>query len=413
MSVKRPRCVEKSASVSYHGDQQTRGREAAERPRMLEALDRVTWADYHHAYGPAVDVPELLRALAFGDEGAQGRAKHALYGNLWHQGTVYEASAHAVTFLIELLAPGSSADKAFVLHYLGDLAAGSSYLDTHAGLAGGDASDAAGELDESPEFRAELARELAWVRETHEAVRRAAPMYLALARDHVDADVRAAAFRLLARFREDGAELASYALAAAHGDADEVARASALLAFDWLCGEPGRIERECAACLAGDRSEFVRWVAAWVWAASAREKTPPAAVDVLATALADATRFEARLLRLGWFDADAVAVTARALGALGPLYARAYVPRLVGALEAVTPYGSLALADALLGLAFGGPCEGGPFASLTPPQQAAVAAIAQSDAAWVFGGNLCEVLRAYGLPDGRERLREFAGVSAP
>jgi hypothetical protein len=154
---------------------------------MLEALDRVTWADYRHAYGPAVDVPELLRALAFGDEGARGRAKYALYGNLWHQGTVYEASAHAVVFLIEMLAPGSNADRAFVLQYLGDLAAGSSYLDV------GQGSPPFEGRPHEPELRAERARQLAWVREAHEAVRRGVPMYLAFAVDHESADVRAAA----------------------------------------------------------------------------------------------------------------------------------------------------------------------------------------------------------------------------
>ncbi|HEU4534728.1 MAG TPA: hypothetical protein VFS00_11445 [Polyangiaceae bacterium] len=370
---------------------------------MLEALDRVTWADYRHAYGPAVDVPELLRALAFGDEGARGRAKYALYGNLWHQGAVYEASAHAVVFLIEMLAPGSSADKAFVLQYLGDLAAGSSYLDVRQGAAPFEGRQ------HEPELRAELARQLAWVHEAHEAVRRGVPMYLAFAVEHGDADVRAAAWRLLARFREDAADLAGPALAAARGDRDDVVRASALLAFDWLCPAPARAEAACEERLRDDRSEFVRWVAAWAWAASAREKTPPAAIDVLAGALGGARRFEGRLARLGWFDDDPLAVTARALGALGPLHAKAYVPRLADALAGASPHGALALSDAMLGLAFGGPCEGGPFASLTPPQRAALATIAGSDQAWAFRARLAELLRAYGVPDGRDRLRAFIG----
>jgi hypothetical protein len=61
----------------------------------------------------------------------------------------------------------------------------------------------------------------------------------------------------------------------------------------------------------------------------------------------------------------------------------------------------------MLGLAFGGPCEGGSFASMTPPQRGALTAIARSDVAWVFRANLAEVLRADGLPDGRDRLCEF------
>jgi hypothetical protein len=31
---------------------------------MLEGLDDVGWETLHHAYGPATDVPQLLRAIA-------------------------------------------------------------------------------------------------------------------------------------------------------------------------------------------------------------------------------------------------------------------------------------------------------------------------------------------------------------
>lgn len=34
---------------------------------MLEGLDAVEWGKYEHAYGPAVDVPDQLRALASDD----------------------------------------------------------------------------------------------------------------------------------------------------------------------------------------------------------------------------------------------------------------------------------------------------------------------------------------------------------
>jgi hypothetical protein len=372
---------------------------------MLEALDRVTWADYRHAYGPAVDVPDLLRALAAGDEGARDRAKYALYGALWHEGAVYEASARAASFLIELLAPGANADKAFVLHYLADLASGPSFLDVRQG---------AGEAGrDGPASRpAAAAAELGWAREAHGAARRGVPMYLAMARGHADADVRAAAFRLLSRFPQDAAELAAPALDASRADGDEVVRASALFAFDWLAGERRRVEAACDAVLRGDRSPFARWAAAWVWAAGARAATPPPVAEVLATALAEPGRFEAPLARLGWFDAEPLAVTARAFGALGPLYARPYVPRLAEALARAGACDAPALVGALLGLAFGGPWEGGAPAALTPPQREALGAIGRADAAWASGAAVPEVLRAYALPGGRGPLRALAGGGA-
>ncbi|MER6916100.1 hypothetical protein ABT354_30890 [Streptomyces sp. NPDC000594] len=62
-------------------------------------LDRVPWDDLTHAYGPAGDVPELIRALYQGDEDATGEAIDELFGTIHHQGTVYRASAPAVPFV--------------------------------------------------------------------------------------------------------------------------------------------------------------------------------------------------------------------------------------------------------------------------------------------------------------------------
>jgi len=84
---------------------------------MLEALDGVPWAALHHAYGSAEDVPAILRAVASGDEDALD----SLFGNVWHQGTVYEATPHVVPFLLELLdAPGASTSTLLsLLHAIG------------------------------------------------------------------------------------------------------------------------------------------------------------------------------------------------------------------------------------------------------------------------------------------------------
>ncbi|MFE1016459.1 hypothetical protein ACFW4M_35095 [Streptomyces sp. NPDC058794] len=62
-------------------------------------LDTVPWQNLDHAYGPAEDVPELIRSLYRDDEEAADAAIHELYGNIHHQGTVYPASAPSVPFL--------------------------------------------------------------------------------------------------------------------------------------------------------------------------------------------------------------------------------------------------------------------------------------------------------------------------
>ena len=55
-------------------------------PSALAGLDDVAWDSFEHAYGPAGDVPELLRALA-GDDEAAAEAMYELYGTIGHQGS--------------------------------------------------------------------------------------------------------------------------------------------------------------------------------------------------------------------------------------------------------------------------------------------------------------------------------------
>jgi len=71
---------------------------------MLEQLDRVSWALLEHAYGPATDVPDLLRKLLDADPAVRSKTLWTLYGNVFHQGTRYPATPYVIPFLIELIA---------------------------------------------------------------------------------------------------------------------------------------------------------------------------------------------------------------------------------------------------------------------------------------------------------------------
>lgn len=70
---------------------------------VLEGLGHVDWAQYHHAFGSAEDVPRMLRDVMDGGESAD-RALGELYSTIWHQGTVYSATPLAVPFVAEVAA---------------------------------------------------------------------------------------------------------------------------------------------------------------------------------------------------------------------------------------------------------------------------------------------------------------------
>ena len=63
---------------------------------LLADVDGVAWSDLEHAYGPATDIPAMLRAVAGDDDASRDRAITALFGSICHQGDVYEAAADAV-----------------------------------------------------------------------------------------------------------------------------------------------------------------------------------------------------------------------------------------------------------------------------------------------------------------------------
>jgi hypothetical protein len=183
---------------------------------MLNDLDAVDWSALEHAYGAADDVPALLRDLA----GGSREALSTLYGNIWHQGTVYEATGHAVPFLIHIL-DLPSADPGDVLGLLASIAEGTSYHAVHRRLLPRSERD-------SDEVAGQMEAELGWVADAIRAVAAGMPVYLRLLATHPDEDTRAAAAHLIGTLGTgDGG--AGGLLRAATDDPGEVVRAAAVL----------------------------------------------------------------------------------------------------------------------------------------------------------------------------------------
>lgn len=158
---------------------------------MLDGLQNILWNQLSHAYGSATDVPDLLRALASDQKDVRDEAIYELYSNLWHQGTVYEATAYAVPFLIELLNAPSIFGKDQILSLLEALSTGSSFLDAHQVL------DRFHNERNTEEFQADRLRELEWVKAAHREVLNGTPVYLEML-SHSELLVRAMAPYVLA-----------------------------------------------------------------------------------------------------------------------------------------------------------------------------------------------------------------------
>lgn len=218
---------------------------------MLERLDEINWASLSHAYGEATDVPDLIRQLAAADSGTRQEAIYALYGNIWHQGTVYKATAFAVPFLVEVLQQPALPDRHEVAALLRELAVGNSYLDVHGAL------DGFRQDVHEPDFQKQLRRELKWVKAAHEAVVAGVDAYLALTEAEDDL-LRAALPYLLAVCWERTSQIEPVLLRLAVEDPCAEVRASAL--FGLLRMRQASLRDNPAAEAVGGLAPFFRRV---------------------------------------------------------------------------------------------------------------------------------------------------------
>jgi HEAT repeat protein len=91
---------------------------------MLDKLDQIDWSRLSHAYGPATDIPSLIRALATDADESLEEVHTELVSSIAHQGSVYDATPVAVPFLLELLEAPATREKDQILDLLQCIAEG-------------------------------------------------------------------------------------------------------------------------------------------------------------------------------------------------------------------------------------------------------------------------------------------------
>lgn len=171
---------------------------------LLDGLEEVPWETLSGCYGPATDVPENIRTLASTDEATWQAAFDNLVSAIWHQGTVYGATAETVPFLVELLDSEAVLHRDGILYLLSMIADGHSYFDVHDDLDPEWADQYLAE--QGTDIESQLQKELGYVRASRENVLRYADVYKRLLRHEEPALVGHAAF-LLSGFSELSGQL--------------------------------------------------------------------------------------------------------------------------------------------------------------------------------------------------------------
>jgi hypothetical protein len=185
---------------------------------MLDGLERIDWTRLRHAHGPATEVPRLIRTLATGGDAEVDQALYDLFGTIWHQGAVYEATSYATPFLLELLGDPATRKREHLALLVASIANGAAHLDRH--------RDAAAPVDD-----AQLARDREWAAAARASVRRRLDAVLPLLDDPA---FRLFAAAILAAFADEATRLLPPLGAALAGETAPGRRATIGLALACL-----------------------------------------------------------------------------------------------------------------------------------------------------------------------------------
>lgn len=386
---------------------------------MLERLHNVDWSALTHAYGPAADVPELILALAGSDREARKDAYWELYGNIFHQGTRYPATAPAVPFLLELLADPATPDRHELLLLLTHLVCGQFGVAADPSLYAGEPDGAALNIDDYGTI----------LRDVYRAGEAGLPTYLALATDGETAHLRAAAIFMLACLWTRAAAIVPALQSCVAREPSAVTRATVAFALGRLQGT-GAADPCLARLHADDPAPLVRLLAAVGLVRAGADAAPDAAVTTLVAAIQDPDSVPG-YDQLPCGERDLAGDIGHVLRTVPRALGLRALPALCAALQRAEVFGTVGLVEAMLTLGFGDPPSGHRFdddeeagledmsempapepldaTRLTAGQREVLTAMARTHELWTVG-NLFHVLRSHGIPTGRAELCALLGL---
>jgi hypothetical protein len=372
---------------------------------LLDGLDAIDWTQLSHAYGPATDVPDLLRALVDPETAPESlrsnakRAKHTiaehvrstLLNNVFHQGTVWSATPHVIPFLVEILRDGPDDEslREFLVAYLHQLALGHpadlfpAIIDPETYFAIADTKP------DDPADPHSTPRLAGYARACYRAVEGALTDIAPFASD-ARVSVATAAIALLGSFRSD---VAIDALREALRRHEGAPKAYALVALAQLDASS---VCDAAEALASDPDRLIAVHAAVARILARPDDCPERIVELL-------TAVPGKLMNDASPFAETIgALVSRTLERLPPARTAIVVDALVASLPRAKGMAKLSVMYSLLRLVF--PDEGAPESSadLSAPQRRVIESMLNYGE---FGiGNFVLMLRDWGLPSERAAL---------
>jgi len=394
-----------------------------QRMTLLDRLSEVNWSALHHAYGPAEDVPDLLRALVDSDKASpplcaaaeragrevRDHVEWTLWGNVFHQGTRWQVTAKVVPFLAEILRQGPNDDRLrrFLISYLHHLAIG---YPEDAFPAPIDPEEAFRELDGmidpggEPDYDNDVLTGI-WARDSYLAVEESidtiSPFIPA-----EDEETALEAITLVASFPRCASRIVPLLRDVARTRRDQRA-AHAVVSLSQLAGADA-LEDADLLVAADDRAVAIQAACAAVLADP--DRASDEAIALLTAPLGDIA--ETRSVHAG----SLTRLVGRSLARLPDEHRERAIDAIALQHRAANPLERVSLTASLLGLAFHGQRAPASAADLTPLQRRAIEAI-RDYGGFMIGNahfsNYCLMVRDWGLPDSQEGLRNWLDERDP
>jgi hypothetical protein len=270
------------------------------------------------------------------------------------------------------------------------------------------------------EWRENIEKELAWVRDVKAAVRAGEKLYLKFLDDE-EPVMRDSAAYLLASLARPAPALADHIWKKFESEEDESVRAGLVLAFGRLAAPSESNRAPLLALLVNAKSKSIKLAASMSLVQLGPTEVPEDAIGILLDAAKRPEEFS-RLEESAWGKVDGVELlTLNHLMSLDEKSSLATQCMLGESLQTQEDDRSVRVAELLLNLSFPTTIRrGATFDSLGERQKINVAIIVTTRSLWreKIGGNetesikISQVLRSCGLPDKRDELIRFIGEPA-
>ena len=361
------------------------------------ALESIAWEQVTHAYGYAHDLPTKLGALRSPSRYEREEALTWCYEALWHHGTVYEASALSIPFLLEMLQDPGVQEKEQILLLLAHLATGESCPNAYSIPHHRRMDLTFPGSEEMPPLQT------AWLQRTHDAARQGIPL-IARCLDAPEMALRVHAAFLLACFPLEGQKIADLLCKRLHNEDDASVKASILLSLGVLELDEMPITTMLDEYLDAAYPALIRLAAAISLTRLHPQSPPHNALRILMHALT-VTEISDLYATLPWAEQDIACDVSRLLCQFDHSVADFVLPRLLDVLPLVDPYSAVQVASTLLELS--GIEAHRQRRAFSPIQQEILQALVENRSIWMLSNAIASILETFALPPDRASLRAF------